>query len=130
MLPPLIDEMWFILLYCLLLCCVFSLALYLPDNFRRKKEASTGGLLILVLYSVLSMLSGFATEELGAGFMMTSVFQLAGLIICTMAVSRVLQMLSWPRTWIAALLSVSFYLLVSLILSWCLVKLNCVSTPL
>ncbi len=130
MLPPLIDEMWFILLYCLLLCCVFSLALYLPDNFRRKKEASAGGLLILVLYSVLSMLSGFATEELGAGFMMTSVFQLAGLIICTMAVSRVLQMLSWPRTWIAALLSVSLYLLVSLILSWCLVKLNCVSAPL
>lgn len=111
-------EIWFVLVYGILAWIAFSLGLYLGDNFHRKKEAMVGGLLILVLASVLGMLSGFAAEQLQTGLVMSLSFQLVGIFICTMAVSRVCQMLNWPRTWLAALLSLVFYLIAALIIGW------------
>lgn len=118
MILPAPYEIWLILVYGILAWIAFALGLYLADNFRRRKEAMAGGLLILVLASVLSMLSGFAAEQLQTGLLMSISFQLAGLFICTMAVSRVTQMLSWPRTWLAAVLALVFYLLAAITVSW------------
>ena len=114
--------MWYVALYCILAWVVFSLALYLPDASRRKKEAMVGGLLNLVLVSVLSMLSGFAAEQLGTSMGITAAFQISGVLLCSLAVSRVVQMLSWPRTWVVGVLAVAGYLLVGVVLAWCLMQ--------
>lgn len=122
MLPLCNNEMWYVALYCILAWVVFSLALYLPDASRRKKEAMVGGLLNLVLVSVLSMLSGFAAEQLGTSMGITAAFQISGVLLCSLAVSRVVQMLSWPRTWVVGVLAVAGYLLVGVVLAWCLMQ--------
>lgn len=116
-----IQEIWVILLYCILSWVAFTLALYLADNVKRKKEAMVGGVLILVLASVLSMLSGFAANQLQTGMVMNMIFQLFGIFVSTMAVSRVLQMLSWPRTWLAAILVLAFYLTACILMGWSVV---------
>lgn len=113
-----VQEIWVILLYCILSWVAFSLALYLADNVKRKKEAMVGGLLILVLASVLSMLSGFAANQLQTGVLVSMIFQLAGIFISSMAVSRVLQMLSWPRTWLAAVLVLILYVTACILMGW------------
>lgn len=77
-----------------------------------------GGLLILVLASVLSMLSGFAANQLQTGVLVSMIFQLAGIFISSMAVSRVLQMLSWPRTWLAAVLVLILYVTACILMGW------------
>ncbi len=123
MVPSGFHEIWLILLFCILTWVGFSVALYLADRFRRKKEAMVGGLLTLLLSSVLAMLSGFAAAFLDTGLMVAMLFQLCGLFISAMAVSRVLQMLSWPRTWLAGLLCLLFYLLVSMVVGWGIVSL-------
>lgn len=116
-----IQEIWVILLYCILSWVAFTLALYLADNVKRKKEAMVGGVLILVLASVLSMLRGFAANQLQTGMVMNMIFQLFGIFVSTMAVSRVLQMLSWPRTWLAAILVLAFYLTACILMGWSVV---------
>lgn len=113
-----VQEIWVILLYCILSWVAFSLALYLADNVKRKKEAMVGGLLILVLASVLSMLSGFAANQLQTGVLVSMIFQLAGIFISSMAISRVLQMLSWPRTWLAAVLVLILYVTACILMGW------------
>lgn len=118
MIPGGINEIWFVLIYSALTWAVFSLALYLADNLHRRKEAMLGGLLILVLSSVLAMLSSFAAMQLGSGIELSAIFLLVGTAACSMAVSRVMQMLSWLRTWLAAIYAVVGYVLVSLILGW------------
>lgn len=77
-----------------------------------------GGLLTLVLASVLSMLTSFAAEQLLTGMVMNLTFQLTGILLCSMAVSRVMQMLSWPRTWLVGLLSLIFYSVMGILLGW------------
>jgi len=111
------------MLYCILSWVAFSGALYLADNLRRPKEAMLGGLLTLVLASVLSMLTSFAAEQLLTGMAMNISFQLAGILLCSMAVSRVMQMLSWPRTWLVGLLSLIFYSVMGILLGWGIVLL-------
>ena len=118
MIPGGINEIWFVLIYSALTWAAFSLGLYLADNLHRKKEAMLGGLLLVVLASVLAMLSSFAALELGTGLEMSTIFLMSGITLCSMAVSRVCQMLSWPRTFLAAVYSVVGYVLVSLILGW------------
>lgn len=118
MIPGGINEIWFVLIYSALTWAVFSLALYLADNLHRRKEAMLGGLLILVLSSVLAMLSSFAAIQLGSGIELSAIFLLIGTAACSMAVSRVMQMLSWLRTWLVAIYAVVGYVLVSLILGW------------
>ena len=122
MLPECNNELWSVALYCVFSWIMFSLALYLPDALKRKKEAMVGAMLIMVLVAVLVLLSGYATAQLDNGLMMNMAFMIVGVAICTMAVSRVLQMLSWPRTWLAGLLGVVGYLLVGIILAWCIVQ--------
>jgi hypothetical protein len=122
MLPVCNNELWSVVLYCALSWVMFSLALYLPDAQKRKKEAMVGAMLIMVLVAVLALLSGYAAAQLETGLMMNMVFMIVGVAICTMAVSRVLQMLSWPRTWLAGLLGVVGYLLVGIILAWCIIQ--------
>lgn len=111
------------MLYCILTWVAFSGAIYLADNLRRPKEAMLGGLLALVLASVLSMLTSFAAEQLQTPLAMNLAFQLSGILLCTMAVSRVVQMLSWPRTWLAGVLSLLFYTLAALFIGWGIVLL-------
>lgn len=117
------------LVYCILSWAAFSMALLLADKWHRKKEAMTGGLLILVLVSVLSLLSGVAVESLQTGVGMSMAFLLAGIFFCTMAVSRVIQMLSWPRTWLAGSLGLVLYLVVTILQVWLLATLNYESIP-
>jgi hypothetical protein len=109
--PTAFHEIWIVLLFCLLTWGGFAAALYLPDSFRRKKEAWVGGALMVLLSSILGMLSGFAAAFLQAGLIMSILFQASGIFLCTVAVSRVLQMLTWPRTWLVGLLALLFYLL-------------------
>lgn len=123
MIPSGIQEIWVVMLYCILTWVAFTGALYLADNLHRPKEAMLGGLLTLVLASVLSMLTSFAAEQLQTGIAMNLSFQLSGILLCTMAVSRVVQMLSWPRTWLAGVLSLLFYTLAALFIGWGIVLL-------
>lgn len=123
MIPSGIQEIWVVMLYCILTWVAFSGALYLADNLRRPKEAMLGGLLALVLASVLSMLTSFAAEQLQTPLAMNLSFQLSGILLCIMAVSRVVQMLSWPRTWLAGVLSLLFYTLAALLIGWGIVLL-------
>lgn len=111
------------MIYCILTWVAFTGALYLADNLHRPKEAMLGGLLTLVLASVLSMLSSFAAEQLLTSMAMNLTFQLSGILLCAMAVSRVVQMLSWPRTWLAGVLSLLFYTLAALFIGWGIVLL-------
>ncbi len=111
------------MIYCILTWVAFTGALYLADNLRRPKEAMLGGLLTLVLASVLSMLTSFAAEQLMTGMAMNLTFQLSGILLCAMAVSRVVQMLSWPRTWLVGALSLIFYTIVAILLGWGIVLL-------
>lgn len=121
MIPSGLQEIWVVMLYCILTWAAFSISLYLADNLRRIKEAVLGGLLALVLASVLSMLSSFAAEQLLTSISMNLAFMLSGVLLCTMAVSRVMQMLSWPRTWLVGILSLLFYIIVSILIGWLLV---------
>lgn len=123
MIPSGIQEIWVVMLYCILTWVAFSGALYLADNLRRPKEAMLGGLLALVLASVLSMLTSFAAEQLQTPLAMNLTFQLSGILLSIMAVSRVVQMLSWPRTWLAGVLSLLFYTLAALFIGWGIVLL-------
>lgn len=118
MIPSGIQEIWVVMLYCVLTWAAFSGALYLADNWRRPKEAMLGGLLVLVLASVISMLTSFAAEQLLTGMSMNLTFQLSGIMLCAMAVSRVVQQLSWPRTWLAGVLSLLFYSIIAVLLGW------------
>ena len=77
--------------------------------------------LVLILASVLSMLAGFASEQLQTGVDVASTFQLVGVGACLMAVSRVTQMLTWSRTWLAAVYGLIAYICAALILSWVVV---------
>ena len=115
------TEIWFILLYCVLTWLGFALSLLLADPFCRVKAACVGGFLVLILASVLSMLAGFASEQLQTGVGVASTFQLVGVGACLMAVSRVTQMLTWPRTWLAAVYGLIAYICAALILSWVVV---------
>lgn len=120
MIPPCNNELFFILLFCVLTFVMLSLAFWLADNLHRWRNAMACGLVELVLASVISMLSAFAAAQLGTGQTMAGLFQLAGLVASAMAVSRVFQMLSWRRTWLAAALVIAGYLLVGQILVWSL----------
>jgi len=123
MIPSGIQEIWVVMIYCILTWVAFSGSLYLADNLRRPKEAMLGGLLALVLASVLSMLTSFAAEQLQTPLAMNLTFQLSGILLSIMAVSRVVQMLSWPRTWLAGVLSLLFYTLAALFIGWGIVLL-------
>jgi hypothetical protein len=112
------TEIWFVLLYCLLTWLGFTLSMLLADPFQRLRAACVGGLLVLILASVLSMLAGFASGQLQTGLGMTASFQLLGVGACLMAVSRVTQMLNWPRTWLVAAYGLISYICAALILSW------------
>ena len=115
---PVLHGIWFIILYCLFIWGGFALGLLLADPRKRLREACVGGLLVLILSSVLSMLSGFAAEQLETGIGMTMSFQLVGVWACLMASSRVCQMLPWARTWLAAALGLIAYIAVALIAAW------------
>ena len=121
MILPDSTEIWFVLLYSVLTWLGFSLALFLADPYRRLRVAAVGGLLVLILASVLAMLAGFASEQLQTGEGMTTTFQLVGVGACLMAVSRVTQLLTWPRTWLAAVYGLVAYICSALILSWAVV---------
>ncbi len=112
------NELWWMLLYCGILWFILSLAFWLADSQRRLKEASISGFVELFLISTLALISGYAAAELQQGMLMTTIFQLAGVLISSIAVSRVIQMLSWTRTWIAALLSMLGYLAAGIALLW------------
>lgn len=118
MIPSGMQEIGVIMLYCVLTWVAFTLALRLPDNQRRWKEAMLGGMLTLVLASVLSMLTSFAAEQLQTGMVMNLSFQLAGILLCAMAVSRVVQLLSWARTWLVGILALLFYSLAGVLIGW------------
>ncbi len=120
MIPPCHNELWFMLLYCVLTWVLLTLAFYVPDSLHRWKSAMACALVELVLAAVLSMLSSYAAAQLGTGFLMAGIFQLAGIMASAMAVSRVFQMLNWPRTWLAGALTVTAYLLVGQLMVWCL----------
>ena len=115
---PVLHGIWFVSLYCLFIWGGFALGLLLADPRKRLREACVGGLLVLILSSVLSMLSGFAAEQLETGIGMTMSFQLVGVWACLMASSRVCQMLPWARTWLAAALGLIAYIAVALIFAW------------
>lgn len=121
MIPSGIQEIWVVMLYCILTWVAFSGSLYLADNLRRAREAMLGGVLTLVLASVISMLCSFAAEQLLTGMPMNLSFQLSGVLLSSMAVSRVVQMLSWARTWLAGGLSLLFYTISSMLIAWCIV---------
>ena len=112
---PVLHGIWFVTLYCLFIWGGFALALFLADPRKRFREACVGALLVLILSSVLSMLSSFAAEQLETSIGMTMSFQLVGVWACLMAASRVSQMLSWARTWLAAALGLIAYIAVALI---------------
>lgn len=118
MIPPCNNELWFTLLYCVLTWLGLTLAYWLADSLKRWRNAMACGLTELVLASVLAMLSSIAAAQLGTGLLMSGGFQLVGLIISAMAVSRVFQMQSWPRTWLAAVLVLLVYLLLGWLLAW------------
>lgn len=118
MIPSGIQEIWVVMIYCILTWVAFTGALYLADNLHRPKEAMLGGLLTLVLASVLSMLASFAVEQLLTSMAMNLTFQLSGILLCAMAVSRVVQMLSWPRAWLVGVLALIFYTTASILLGW------------
>lgn len=122
MIPVCNNEMWYVVLYCALSWLLFSLAFWLADRQKRKKEAMVAGLLNLVLVSVLNMLGTFALETMQSGVEMAAGFQIAGVLICSMAVSRVLQMQGWLRTWLAGLLAMLGYLLCGVILAWLMLQ--------
>lgn len=115
---PVLHGIWFVIFYCLFIWGGFALALFLADSRKRLREACVGALLVLILSSVLSMLSGFAAEQLETGIGMTMSFQLVGVWACLMAASRVCQMLPWSRTWLAAALGLIAYIVVALIFAW------------
>lgn len=124
MIPDSTNETGYMLLYCVLMWVVFTLAFWLADNQHRWKDAMISALLNLVLVSVLALLSSYAAAQLGTGMIMTTGFQLAGVLICSMAVSRIGQMLSWPRTLLAAVLNVTGYIVGGLILAWLFVQMT------
>ena len=111
---PVLHGIWFVILYCLFIWGGVAISLFLADPRKRMREACVGALLVLILSSVLSMLSSFAAEQLETGIGMTMSFQLVGVWACLMASSRVCQMLSWARTWLAAALGLIAYIAVSL----------------
>lgn len=114
------QEIWFIVLYILLTGAGFTLALYLADPYRRFRAAWVGGLLVLILASVLSMLAVFAATQLQSGPGMLATFQLVGVGACLMAVSRVSQILTWGRTWLAAIYGLMAYIGTAMLISWLL----------
>ncbi|MBR3903515.1 MAG: hypothetical protein IKJ29_07660 [Akkermansia sp.] len=124
MMPLFHPEIWFVMLYCVLMWALFALAFFLADNLWRKKEAMVCGLLNLVLVSVLAMLSNFAAQMLGAGWLMSAGFLVIGILLCSMAVSRVCQMLGWLRTCLAAFYALLAYSACGFILGWVIVALH------
>ena len=118
MIPDSSNEIGYMLFYCVLMWVVFTLAFWLADNQHRWKDAMISAMLNLVLVSVLALLGSYAAAQLGTSMTMTTGFQLAGVLICSMAVSRIGQMLSWPRTLLAAVLNVTGYIVGGLILAW------------
>lgn len=118
MIPPCHAELWFMLLYCALTWVLLTLAFYVSDSLHRGKTAMACALVELVLAAVLSMLSSFAAAQLGTAFLMTGIFQMAGILASAMAVSRVFQMLNWPRTWLAGVLAIVAYVLVGQLMVW------------
>ena len=123
MIPDSTNEIGYMLLYCVLMWVVFTLAFWLADNQHRWKDAMISALLNLVLISVLALLGSYAAAQLGTSMTMTTGFQLAGVLICSMVVSRIGQMLSWPRTWLVGLLSLIFYSVMGILLGWGIVLL-------
>ena len=120
MFPTQAQEIWITLLYCILTWVAFAAAYYLADPLHRRKEAMIGGLIAFMAVSILMMLAGYASVFMGVGLLMSLIFQLCGVLLSTMAVSRVVQMLSWPRTWLAGGLALFFYLIVSTLIGWSL----------
>lgn len=119
MFPTHAQEIWITLLYCVLTWVAFSAAYYLADTLHRRKEAMIGGLIAFMAVSILMMLAGYASVFMGVGVLMSLIFQLCGILLSTMAVSRVVQMLPWPRTWLVGGLALFFYLIVSTLIGWC-----------
>ena len=118
MLPPCNNELWFILLYCLISWLFFSLALYVADSFRRAGTAMAGGFLTLVTTASIATLAAYAAAELRTSLEMTGALQVVGVAACSLAVSRVCQLQSWGRTLVSVLLSVLGYLLSGILLLW------------
>lgn len=116
MIPPCDNSLGAVLLYCVMVWLAFSLALLAAGPDRGLKAAALGGFLTLVLSACIAMLAAYAMEGLGTGLLMAGSFQLVGVGVCAMAVSRVCQMLSWPRTLLAGFLCILGYLLAGLIL--------------
>ena len=108
-----LQQFWFALLYSLLTWVAFSLACYLADDLRRRKPAMFAGLLALICAAVIVLLAGYAAIVMQTGMLMSLIFQICGILLSVMSVSRVVQMLSWPRTWLAGGLALFFYLIVS-----------------
>ena len=119
MFPTHAQEIWITLLYCVLTWVAFSAAYYLADTLHRRKEAMIGGLIAFMAVSILMMLAGYASVFMGVGVLMSLIFQLCGVLLSVMAVSRVVQMLPWPRTWLAGGLALFFYLIVSTLIGLC-----------
>lgn len=117
MIPDCYNETGYMLMYSVLMWILFTLAFYLADSLFRWKTSMVSALLNLVLVSVVSMLGAFAAAELKSGLLMSSLFQLAGVFLCSMAVSRAGQMLSWPRTWLVSLYCLLAYLAAGMILT-------------
>lgn len=120
MIPVCNNELWYMLLYCVLTWGMLVLAFGIADNLHRWKNAMSCALVELVLAAVLSMLSGFAASRLSTGTALTGLFQLVGILASAMAVSRVFQMVSWTRTWLAGVLTVVAYALVGQLMVWCI----------
>ena len=120
MLASPLQQFWFALLYSLLTWVAFSLACYLADDLRRRKPAMFAGLLALICAAVIVLLAGYAAIVMQTGMLMSLIFQICGILLSVMSVSRVVQMLSWKRTWLAGILALFFYLLASAIANWSL----------
>ena len=120
MIPLCNNELWYVLLYCLLTWLLLALAFYAADALHRWKNAMACALVEMVLAAVLSMLGGFAAAQLGTGLPMAGIFQLVGILASTMAVSRIFQMQNWSRTWLAGALAVVAYALAGQIMAWCM----------
>ncbi len=114
--PPL--EIGVTLLYCILTWVALSAACYLADRLRRRKSAMAAGLIAFICASVIMLLASYATIIMQTGLLMSLIFQLCGILLSVMAASRIVQMLTWPRTWLAGVLALGFYLIVCILVGW------------
>ena len=106
------------LLFCFLIWAAFSAACYLADKLKRPKNAMVAGLIAFLCASVIMLLASYASVVMQTGILMSFIFQLTGILLSVMAASRIVQLLSWPRTWLAGSLALLLYLIIGLLAGW------------